>query len=131
MSKKENELLIYSLANRWVAHHEPAAGTTCVGTVAAIAKAQHNTTSLSYSILNTTAAAVTCTLSIRDASIAGTVLSQWKFTVATATAQQGTFANLDLPGIMSNALVAEFGTPASSVTQSLSMCGWTELERSG
>lgn len=131
MANKADELVIYEYANRWVAHHEPAAGTTCVATVAAVPRAQHNCVSLSYSIQNLTAAAVNGTLSIRDGSIGGTVLARWLITQATATASQGTFANIELPGIMSNALVVEFGTPAGSVTQTVAMCGWTENERSG
>lgn len=130
MAKKSDELIIYEYSNRFVAHHEPAAGTTCVGTVAAIPKALHNAVSLSWSVLNQTAAAVTSTLSIRDGSIAGTVLTQWKIVTAAAGANQACFSNLELSGIMGNALVFEFGTPASSVTQTGALCGWTELERS-
>lgn len=131
MSKKEDELIIYSLANRWVQASNPAAGATCTGQIAALTKAQHNVTSMSYSLVNMTAAAVTVALSIRDASIGGNVLARWNFVQAAASGSQGTFANLDMPGIMSNAVVFEFGTPQSSVTQTGSMIGWTEAERSG
>lgn len=131
MANKADELILYEYANRWNAHAEPAAGTTCVGTLAAVPKAVHNCVSLSYSILNLTAATVNSTLSIRDASIGGNVLARWLFATAAAGANQGTLANIELPGLMGSALVAEFGTPTASVTQTVAMCGWTENERSG
>lgn len=131
MSKKSEELEIYELANRWNAHHEPAIGTTCTASVGVVPKARHNVVSLSYSLVNLTAAAITQPLSIRDASIAGTVLCKFNVLQAANTGSQQCFANLELPGIMSNDVFVEFGTPGASITQTVAMCGWTENERSG
>ena len=127
MSQREDELLIASLSNRWSTRSAPAAGTTATASVAIESpKARQNVTSLSYSIKNLTAAAVTVTAQISDSSISGTVLADWDFIVATGAVVQGTFANLDIPGLRGNPLVFSMAPPASSVSQKISAAGWTD-----
>lgn len=130
MAKKTDELIIHQLADRWTVTHNPAAGTTVIASQAGVAKALHQLTTLNCSIANMTAAAVTVTLSVRDSSIAGTVLAQFGYVVGTNSATQSSYY-LDLPGLIGNAIVAEMGTPAASVTQKITICGWTEFGRSG
>jgi len=127
MSKRDDELMIASLTNRWSTRSAPAAGTTAVTNVAIEGpKARQSVTSLSYSIKNTTAAAVTVTAQVSDASIGGSVLVDWDFIVATGAAVEGTFANLDLPGLRGSPLVFSMTAPASSVVQKIAAAGWTD-----
>jgi hypothetical protein len=134
MSKRGEELLIASLSDRWSANHTPSIGVTCTANVNAQFtsnglgnKYKHNLTSLSYSLNAVKSAGVsTMTLSVRDASIGGPVRAQWAFVVAAAGAQQGTLANLDIPGLNATDLFAEFGAPNASVSASVTMAGWTD-----
>lgn len=133
MSKRGEELLIASLSDRWSATHSPSIGVTAVANVNSQYTAnglgnkyRHNLTSLSYSLKGVNAAAAAMTLSVRDGSIGGTVRAQWDFIVAIAGSAQGTFANLDIPGITNTDLYAEWGTPSSSVTAKVTIAGWTD-----
>lgn len=128
MSKREDELLIASLTNRWSTRSAPAAGTTAVCNVAIEGpKAKQSITSFSYSVNNAKgAAAVTVTGQISDASIGGTVLADWDFVVAAAAAVQGTFANLDIPGLRGSPLVFSMTPPNASATMKVAAAGWTD-----
>src|SRR5690242_8877772 len=101
MAKREEELIISSLADRWSATHNPAIGVTAVANVNSQFttnglgnKYRHNLTSLSYSLKGANAAVAPMTLSVRDGSIGGTVRAQWDFILGIAGSVQGTFANL-------------------------------------
>jgi hypothetical protein len=127
MASKDSSLTIDYYSNRFAARSAPSAGTSCVATQAAPASpiSRINVENVLYSIRNSTAAGVTYTLSVRDASSGGTVLADFDFVVATATQQQGSLY-VQVPGLRGNAVVAEFGTPASSVTQKVIMTGFLE-----
>ena len=134
MSKKSAELIAEQLANRWSARHAPSAGTTCVVSQAVIGgqpNGRHVLDAIMGSVYNKTAAPVTVTVSIRDASIAGTVLADWDFIADSVAAAAGAacvafaFAP-QIQGIRASAMFAEFGTPNASVVQKLSIAGWTE-----
>ena len=126
MANRSEALDINVNADRWSALSAPAAGATCgAGVSAAGATTKINLVSLSYSILNMSAAPHTTTLQVRDASIAGTVLWSMDFLVANAAAAQGTLSNIELQnGLRGNGLYMGFSTLLASVKESLSACGW-------
>ena len=134
MSKRDDELMIQSLSATWVQRSAPVAGTTAMASANAAfptnqlssGKFKHNVTSLSYSIKNTTAAAVTVSAQIIDSSIGGTVLADWDFIVAAGAAVQGTFPLANFSGLKGNDVVAAMTPPASSVVQKIAMAGWTD-----
>jgi hypothetical protein len=126
MAKRADEVIIESLANRWNASSFPAAGTSCVASVSGpnpSTSCKINLDSLGWSARNATAAAVTLTLSVRDASLAGTTLAAWDVIVGTGVSQQDNFA-VKVQGVRGNPLFIDFGTPAASVTQKISAAGW-------
>lgn len=127
MAMKYNGVIIESLTNTWSATSNPADGTTCVcnSPVTANTFSRHNLTILQYSIANNTAASIQAVLSVRDNAANGTVLSQVRLTIPAASSNQFT-SNLNLPGTQGNRFFAEFGTPATSVFQNITIAGWQE-----
>jgi len=130
MAKHADSLLMNTLGKRWTATAAPAANTTCVATspTPEVPTAIMNLTNLNISLRNQAAAAVTSTCSIRDASIAGTVLASLDFIVAAGGSNAQSFY-WDMPCNTGNPVVAEFGTPAASVIQKITICGWQETQR--
>jgi hypothetical protein len=133
MANSSDGLFRDYMRERWTASSAPTAGTTCVASVGNSAtmhsKARNIVESLIYSARNVTAATVTLTASIRAASIAGTVLASWDILLAANASVQDCFAQLNIPAPRGQDLFAEFGTPATSVTQKVSIAGWTEVSQ--
>lgn len=124
MAYRDRELLIDSLIHVWSAANAPAAGTTCVASVSANSSHEKmRLTQLGWSIRNAGAAAYTATLNVRDASAAGPVLGSWDVVIPTAVSQADTWA-VNYVGSKGNPLFVDFGTPAASVTQKVSIAGW-------
>jgi len=130
MSKGVDGLLDDYFRARWNGVSQPAAGTTCVattGTTATLSNKQRNMLEmLGFSARNATAAAVTMTLNVRAASIAGTVLAAWDFILANGVSIQDCYSQLNINAPRGQDIVVEFGTPVASVTQKVSISGWTE-----
>ena len=112
---------------RWTETNNPSAGTTCVISVAAAGRSRHVIDQLLVSQRNQTAASKTATVTVRDASPAGTVLAQFELLTATNTAGQVN-PQLEVRGLKNNALVAIVDPPAASVTQKITAAGHTEAE---
>ena len=110
---------------RWTETNNPAAGTTCVISVAAAGGSRHVIEQLLVSQRNQTAAAYTATLTVRDSSIGGTVLAQQDFLTGAAAMTQGN-PQIEVRGLHGNAVVAHFAPPAASVTQKITAAGHTE-----
>lgn len=123
MANRSEGLITDSLIHLWNANHAPAAGTTCVANSGVVDTCKPIITQLGWSIRNATAAAFTATLSVRDVSIAGTVLATWDIVTAVGGGNVDTF-RLNIVGSKGKALFVEFGTPAASVTQKVSIAGW-------
>lgn len=123
MANRSEGLITDSLIHLWNANSAPAAGTTCVANSPALDTTKPILTQLGWSIRNATAAAFTATLSVRDVSIAGTVLATWDIVTATNGGNVDTFA-VNLAGSKGKSIFVEFGTPAASVTQKVSIAGW-------
>lgn len=127
MSKRESELMIAELSQRANARSAPAAGTTASCSVQpATPNGRLNLNTYAYSIKNMTAAPVTVTASVSDASIAGTVLMDWDFVVAAAAAVQGAFTKLNVQGLRGNSITCWMSAPASSVVQKVAMATWED-----
>ena len=133
MAQKAQALLIDSIGRRWSARSAPAVSATAVATMSAdpgMPKGRHVVDSVIGSFMNRTAAAVTVTASVRDASIAGTVLADADFiadSVAAAAGAAGVAFQMigPFPGLRGNAVVADL-TAATSVIGKITMAGWTE-----
>lgn len=132
MANKADALFADYLYERWSATNAPNAGTTCVANVGVAGMPAYNRNiieSLSFSARNVTAASVTLTLSVRAATIAGTTLASWDFILAANASIQDCYAQLNIPAPRGQDLFVEFGTPAASVTQKVSIAGWRETSQ--
>lgn len=125
---RANEALIASILDRWTTTHNPSANTTALATVAAVNNARHTLDTLIVSQTNMTAAAFTATLTVRDASIAGTILAQVDFVTAVNASDRFSEAKIGLQGLKNSALAIHFAPPAASVTQKITIAGYTQQE---
>ena len=125
MSNRSAGLVVDFYATRFNATHAPAAGTTCTASVSAVnPSAKVNLATIGFSVRNHLAASTTFTLSVRDASIAGTVLASWDWFLAAGTSATDTWNDCKIQGLRGNAIVAEFGAPNASVVQKVTIAGW-------
>ncbi|HZD12000.1 MAG TPA: hypothetical protein VE177_00575 [Candidatus Binatus sp.] len=129
MAGKYNEVIVDSLANRWRATNATV-GATCVAASPTLGDLRelHNLTSVNVSIANMSAAASTVTLSVRDASIAGTVLASLDI-VTPAAAGSTNSLYFDLPGNRGTPISVDLGLLGGSVAGKLNICGWKEIDR--
>jgi len=93
------------------------------------AKSRAVVESLTFSAANKTAAGVTVTVSVRDASIAGQVLNSWDFLVAAGGVTNDCYAQLNVAALRGHDLVAEMGTPNASLSYRVSIAGWFEVSQ--
>ena len=129
MSKGVDGLLDDYFRQRWNGTSAPAAGTTCVASTGVVnigARERVLIEMLGFSAMNATAAGVTMTLSVRSASIAGTVLASWNFVLANGVGIQDCYSQLNINAPRGQDLVVEFGAPVASVTQKVNISGWLE-----
>lgn len=128
MSKRGDGLLTDMLAHNCSATASPNAGTTCTANVAPVAGSHEkiHLTNLGWSIRNVTAAAFTATLNVRDATIGGTVLATWDIVIGANAGLQDSWA-VNIMGLRGNAVNVDFGAPAASVTQKVSVQGWRQI----
>ena len=122
---KANEGLIATILQRWSATSNPAAATTAVASVAAVPKVRHTLGIITASQRNYAAAAHTSTLKVTDASIGGTTLAAIDFLTGTAAVERVAF-ELALPGLMNSGIFASFDSVLASVTQKITMTGYSE-----
>ena len=125
MSPKFQEAIIHPAFKRDGQTHNPAAGTTAVVSVAAVNNVRHYADRFSVSQRNQAAAAYTATLTLRDSSIAGTILAQWEFVTAVNTVDRFS-ERLAMPGLLSNAMFLVWDPPAASVTQKIALATYRE-----
>ncbi len=129
MSKRSEHLLASLLGADYNATSNPAAAATCVVTLTCPnPKSRVTLTNLLLNETNVTAADHTAVVSIRDASIAGTVLGQHQMIVRFG-GYDGLAAPMFLSGNLGNNVVIEFGTPAASVTQKITACYFVDDQR--
>ena len=112
--------------NYWTETNNPSAGTTCIASHAAAALSVPIIATILASQRNQTAAAFTSTLTVRDASIAGTILAQVEFVTAVNASDRLTETELEMRGLKGSAIAVAFAPPAASVTQKVALAGRTE-----
>lgn len=122
---KSNEALIATILQRWGRTVSPAAATTAVASVAAAPKTRHTLGIITASQRNFSSAAFTATLKVTDASIGGTTLAAIDFLTGTAAVERETF-ELALPGLVDSGIFASFDSVLASVTQKITMTGYSE-----
>ena len=130
MSRRSDHLLAAMFGEDLNITHNPTAGTTCVATLTVPngTKSRITLTSILVSETNVTATDHTAIVSVRAASIAGTVLAQHQMIV-----RFGDYDGLVWPCYISapvgQDIVIEFGTPAASITQKVAACGYVDRQR--
>ena len=130
MAFRDKALIIDSLGNNWNANSTPAAGATCSASVTPAVKERIHLNQLGWSIRNAQAAAYAATLNVRHASIGGTVIGSWDIQAAAGGGLQDSWA-VNLMGKRGVPLNVDFGVPASSVTQKVSIAGWRDTLSDG
>ena len=127
MSKKSEGLLANFLDDRWSVT-QVVDGATVTASVSApqSAKSAHVLDALSVMITNETAGSHTVTFAVRDASIAGTALAQWKMLVNTSSMAHINPANMNLYAGKGNGLFFTSDTVLAGVSSSVNATGWTD-----
>lgn len=124
------DLINKMLGNRWQASHAPAAGSTVVANVAAPdPQARHHLEMLWYSIRNFVGAggaAATVQVAVRAASIAGTILAQVDHLIDASSTVNVIATNMGIAAPRGTSLHVTMSTVVGSLTQSVSIAGWTE-----
>ena len=128
MSKRAYGLLANLLGDKWSVTHAPAAAATVVASVSApkSAKDRRILECLSFSIKNMAAGAHTVTTSVRDASVAGTVLLSLDTIVAAATSKEVVLENLGIQASHGAAIHFTQDTVLASVKATVNASGWTD-----
>lgn len=128
---KVDGLLADQMRERFTGTSAPSAGATCAantGVTLSSSKARNVLESIIFSARNVSGGVVTLTCSVRAISIAGTAIASWDILVANNTSVQDCY-NIRLPAPRGQDLWVEFGTPVSSVTQKVSIAGYTEVNQ--
>lgn len=129
--KKADQLLANMLGERWKVTHAPAAGTTILAHVTStpsLSQRRHLDT-LWYSIRNYVGAGgalATVTVSVRNASPAGTVIASVDHIVPISSTATVCMTNLGLFAKPGAGLAVTMDTVVASLTQKVTMAGWTE-----
>ena len=124
MAAHDRALIIDSLGNGWTDSTAGANVTLTPGVTPAI-KGRAHLTQLGWSMKNLTASNATTVMTVRDASIAGTILGQWEIIVAAGVTGHDCW-NPNIQGLRGNRLLGTFSTVQASVNYSLSLAGWID-----
>lgn len=122
MSKGSDSLMSALLGDRWTITSAPGAATTVAASVSGATNERITLECLSYTIKNTNASAFTVVTSVRDASVAGTVIASWEDVIAA-----GAVGSKHLPGLgisTSRAMHITQDTVLASVSARVSATGW-------
>lgn len=133
MANRADLLNACFFGNRWVATHQPAAGTTVIaqsplGSVIGPQSRPHLET-LWYSIKNMVGAGAiihTVQVTVRNVSVAGTIICATDHLVAPSTSANVQLVGMGVPGKRGGSFFISMNTVVASVTQSISAAGWIE-----
>ena len=116
------------LDNRWTYTDSQVNATIAPTMVAApqSSKEQRHLDYLSIVVLNKSAAASTVTVSVRDASVAGTVIAQYPLLPAAAGNLHLNPANIHLLATVGKGIFATQDTVVTSVVVAVNAGGWTD-----
>ena len=130
MSKRSSGLICDEMDNRWQVYGAPAVATTMVASVSApqSATSKHFLDCLSYTIKSTAAATHSVTTSVRDASVAGTVLMSFDDMIPAGTSVNRHFSELRLPATEGKAILFTTDTVLAGVKATLNAFGWTNQQ---
>jgi hypothetical protein len=128
MSKRSDGLLAEMLGNRWSVNIAPAAAATVVGSVAApnSARSRHHLEHMSISIKSNAAATHTVTTSVREASIAGTVVWSMDTLVGAATSKEIILDSMGLMFAEGKSIHFTQDTVLAGVKATVNAAGWTD-----
>lgn len=127
MAFRDRGLIIDSLGHN-VFNTTTVTNVTCSASLApsaGVGTSKLTLTQLGWSIRNLTAAAYTATISVRAASIAGTVLASWDVMPAANGFALDNFVT-NIKGAQGQTLNVDFSPQAASVYMKLSIAGWEE-----
>lgn len=128
MSKKSDGLLADMMDNRW-SYSASAVNATTSPTLVDTPKSATDTRHLDFfhwAILNKNTLSFTMTGSIRDASVAGTVLAQWALLLVGSQVAQVAPAGIHLKATPGKGFFFTTDTVQPSVTSSVNAAGWTD-----
>lgn len=118
--------------NDWAVSHAPAAAVQATASKAAEVGLRHVATAISFSVITTTTAPTTATLTVtlRDgATGAGTVLMVWRVRVSAAMTDinvaQVTLGGLNVAGSVNTAMTLEFDAGDINTLEDVSLTGYT------
>ena len=130
MGIKGTGLLADLLGQRWTITSSPSAGATVTASVSTGSSAERITLDcLSYTFKNMSAGAFTCTTSVRDASVAGSVVASWQDVVATASSGGRHLDSLGISIASGHSLFITQDTVLASVVASVNATGWTRKSK--
>jgi hypothetical protein len=116
----------YFWKNRWSATSAPAAGTTVVAQSPAITpNSKSHLETILYSIWNSNAAQ-TVQFQVRIASAAGTVIASLDNILAATAVQQVIATACGIPGKRGKQFWTGMNTTVASLTQKVTIAGWTD-----
>lgn len=127
MSKRADGLIADMLSNRWsfTDLKTNATFTASVGDTQS-AREQRHMDFFYLSVLNKNTANHTVTASLRDASVAGTVLAQFPFLVGASQVSQVSISDIHHVATQGKGFVVTLDTVAPSVTAAVNAAGWTD-----
>lgn len=118
--------------DEWAINHAPIAGAQATASRAPVVGQSHRATAISFSVITTTSAPTTATLTVtlRDgASGAGTVLMVWRVRVSAAMTDtnvaQVTLGGLNVVGSVNTAMTLEFDVGNLNTLEDVSLTGYT------
>ena len=126
MSKNSEGLIADFLDDRWTHTNAAAMGATVNGGTSAPTNAKFEMIldTFSYSIRNQATGAHTCTMQIRDASVAGTVLHSWDEFPAAASSAVRHFEGLKLIATAGKGFHFTMDSIIASVRATVNATGW-------
>jgi hypothetical protein len=128
MSKKSDGLIADMMGNRWSFTATATNATTTPEVVAApqSAKEDRHLDFFHWTITSKNTLSFTIAGSIRDASIAGTVLAQWPVIIGASQIAQVAPAGIHLRATSGKGLFFTTDTVQPSVTSTVNAAGWTD-----
>ena len=128
MSKRSEGLQADQLDNRWM-YTSSATNATLTAQVVGAPNSSKETRHMDafyFSVLNKNTANVTMTASVRDVSVAGTVIAQFPFLVGASQVAQVSMSDIHLIATPGAGLFVTTDTVQPSVTATCNAAGWTD-----
>ena len=128
MSRKADSLLADMLDNRW-SYSDTKTNATLTAAIVAAPGGSKDCRHMDFfylSVLNKNTLNTTMTVSVRDISIAGTVLAVFPFLVGASQVAQVSISDIHLMATPGAGIFVTTDTVAPSVTATCNASGWTD-----